>query len=47
MSPVPSHLLTVWNPSYAEDALDAHPRVLLRWAERSRVDADEADPDDV
>jgi hypothetical protein len=32
----PSHLLTVWNPAYAEDALDAHLRVLLRWAERAR-----------
>lgn len=38
------HLLTLWNPAYAEDALDAHLRVLLRWAERSRVgDADEDD----
>lgn len=31
---MPRHLLTVWNPAYADDALDAHPRVLLRWAER-------------
>ena len=23
------HLLTVWNPSYADDAMDAHLRVLL------------------
>ncbi len=26
------HLVTVWNPSYADDALDAHLRVLLRSA---------------
>ena len=24
------HLVTVWNPSYADDAMDAHLRVLLR-----------------
>ena len=24
------HLVTVWNPSYANDAMDAHLRVLLR-----------------
>lgn len=30
------HLLTVWNPSYADDPLDAHLRILLRWAERRR-----------
>ncbi len=41
------HLLTVWNPAYAEDPLDAHLRVLLRWAERSRDAADDATPDDV
>ena len=40
------HLLTVWNPSYAEDALDAHLRVLLRWAERSRDPADAATPEE-
>lgn len=43
----PSHLLTVWNPSYAEDALDAHLRILLRWAERSRDVADLTGADDV
>ena len=42
----PRHLLTVWNPSYAEDALDAHLRVLLRWAERSRDPADAASPEE-
>lgn len=30
---MPSHLLSVWNPSYASDALDAHLEVLLGWAE--------------
>jgi hypothetical protein len=34
------------NPSYAEDALDAHLRVLLRWAERSRDPADAASPEE-
>ncbi len=43
---MPRHLLTVWNPSYAEDALDAHLRVLLRWAERSRDPADAATPEE-
>ena len=42
----PGHLLTVWNPSYAEDALDAHLRVFLRWAERSRDPADDASPEE-
>jgi hypothetical protein len=42
----PRHLLTLWNPSYAEDALDAHLRVLLRWAERSRHPADAASPEE-
>jgi len=41
----PTHLLTVWNPSYVDDAMDAHLRVLLRWAERR--DRGEAAPDDV
>lgn len=39
----PTHLLTVWNPSYAEDARDAHLRVLLRGAERR--DRGDAEPD--
>jgi len=41
------HLLTIWNPAYAADALDAHIRVLLRWAERSRGGRENAGPDDV
>lgn len=41
----PRHLLTVWNPSYANDPLDAHLRVLLHWAARRR--AGEATDDDV
>jgi hypothetical protein len=32
----PRHLLAVWNPSYADDPMDAHVRVLLHWAERRR-----------
>jgi hypothetical protein len=39
----PHHLLTVWNPAYADNALDAHLRVLLRWADRARAGA--ADPE--
>jgi hypothetical protein len=39
------HLLTLWNPSYAEDAMDEHLRVLLDWAGRSR--RGEAESDDV
>jgi hypothetical protein len=31
------HLVTVWNPSYADDAMDAHLRVLLRSAEQART----------
>lgn len=41
----PRHLLAVWNPSYADDPLDAHVRVLLQWAERRRKG--EAGADDV
>lgn len=33
---MPHHLLTLWNPSYAEDALDQHLQVFLHWAERYR-----------
>jgi len=43
-SEAPRHLLTVWNPSYADDAMDGHLRVLLDWARRHRegnADADE------
>jgi len=32
----PRHLLAVWNPSYADDPMDAHIRVLLHWVERRR-----------
>jgi hypothetical protein len=31
---VPHHLVTLWNPSYAADAMDEHLRVLLGWAGR-------------
>lgn len=30
----PLHLLSVWNPSYVEDAMDQHLEVLLDWAGR-------------
>jgi len=41
---VPRHLLSVWNPSYADDAMDRHLEVLLRWAARaSQGEADDAD----
>lgn len=39
------HLLTVWNPSYATDALNEHLRILLLWAERR--DRGECDDEDV
>lgn len=32
----PHHLLTVWNPAYADDPLEQHLRILLEWAERWR-----------
>lgn len=38
------HLLSVWNPSYADDAMDRHLEVLLRWANarrHGRADEDE------
>lgn len=37
----PQHLVTVWNPTYATNALEAHVRVLLDWARRTDVDPDE------
>jgi hypothetical protein len=38
---VPRHLLSVWNPSYADDAMDRH---LLRWAAReAQSEADDPD----
>jgi len=39
------HLVTVWNPSYADDAMDDHVRVLLDWIRRHR--AGEASADEV
>ncbi|MFC1791663.1 hypothetical protein ACFL0I_04260 [Gemmatimonadota bacterium] len=40
-----NHLLTLWNPSYASDAMDEHLRVLIDWA--GRAQAGEADSDEV
>ena len=34
MPTAPCHLVTVWNPAYASDALEAHLRVLLDWDAR-------------
>jgi hypothetical protein len=39
------HLLTVWNPSYSDSAMDAHLRVLLDWAELRA--SGKAEPEDV
>ena len=39
------HLLTVWNPSYSDDALDTHLAVLLKWSAESA--AGRAHRDDV
>lgn len=40
----PRHLLSVWNPSYADDAMNRHLQVLLRWAAlRSQGKAPEED----
>jgi hypothetical protein len=39
------HLLTVWNPSYTDDALDAHLSILLHW-DRERLE-DRATAEDV
>jgi hypothetical protein len=39
----PRHLVTVWNPSYADDAMDDHLRVLLGWVRRFRAGEAEAD----
>ncbi len=41
----PLHLLTVWNPAYSGDALDAHLSLLLEWSRRHG--AGEAERDDV
>ena len=32
---LPHHLVTVWNPSYAQDAMDEHLAVLIDWAGRA------------
>jgi hypothetical protein len=37
------HLLTVWNPSYADDAMDEHLRVLLEWVCLHRAGEAEAE----
>jgi len=42
---MPLHLVTVWNPSYATDALDAHLQLLLDWD--ARASAGSAADDDV
>jgi hypothetical protein len=39
------HLVSLWNPAYADGAMDAHLRVLLDWIERHRDG--KADEDDV
>ena len=41
----PPHLLIVWNPSYAADAMDEHLAVLIDWA--GRAQAGDADRDDI
>ncbi|MFC1575324.1 hypothetical protein ACFL5A_01590 [Gemmatimonadota bacterium] len=39
------HLLSLWNPTYSDVAMDVHLRVLLRWAELS--DQEDASPADI
>lgn len=34
----PRHLLTVWNPSYTNDALDNHLAILLHWSAEHRAE---------
>ena len=34
---LPRHLVTVWNPSYAQDAMDEHLAVLIDWAGRAQA----------
>lgn len=43
----PRHLVTVWNPAYAADALDAHLRVLLDWDARATAGTTADGTDDV
>jgi hypothetical protein len=33
-SPAPHHLIALWNPSYADDPMDEHLRILAEWNER-------------
>ena len=40
---LPRHLVTLWNPSYADDAMDEHLRVLLDWAGRWKRGEAESD----
>lgn len=42
--PASTHLVSVWNPSYASDAMDAHLDVLLDWA-RKRTEGTAEDED--
>jgi hypothetical protein len=44
-TPPPRHLVAVWNPSYTDDAMDAHLRVLLRWADEARGERADAEED--
>jgi hypothetical protein len=41
----PQHLVTVWNPRYAADAMEAHLRLLLEWD--ARAERKLCGPDDV
>ncbi len=43
--PEPRHLLSLWNPTYSNVAMDVHLRVLLEWAGLNQQG--EADPSDV
>lgn len=40
-----NHLVTVWNPSYADEPLEAHLQVLLKW--NARAASDECDEENV
>lgn len=45
-APYLHHLVTVWNPSYAHNAMDEHLRVLRDWARRFDESAERATNDD-
>ena len=47
MTTPPRHLVTVWNPAYAADALEAHLRVLLHWDARATAGIAADGKDDV